>query len=124
MKKYPRCFVIDDTDIDKCGRTFEGISKIYSHIEHCYLFGFKLLLICYWDGKSLTPCGLSLHRESKKNNYGLTEKQRKRQFTKKRDGTGYFQELYYELDEGMNVFMYAFWVYSSKIIHRRRTHPD
>jgi hypothetical protein len=98
-EKSPGCFEIDDTDIEKCGRTFEGISKIYSHKEHCYLFGFKLLPICYWDGKSLIPCGLSLHRESKKNNYGLTGKQRKRQFTKKGYGTGYFQERYDELDE-------------------------
>ena len=98
-EKSPGCFVIDDTDIEKCGRTFEGISKIYSHKEHCYLFGFKLLPICYWDGKSLMSCGLSLHRESRKNNYGLTGKQRKRQFTKKGDGTGYFQERYDGLDE-------------------------
>jgi len=98
-KNSKRCFVIDDTDIEKSGKTFEGISKIYSHKEHQYLFGFKLLLLCYWDGKSLIPCGLSLHRENKKNEYGLTKKQQQRQFTKKRNGKGYFQERYDELDE-------------------------
>ena len=46
-EKAVRCFVIDDTDIEKSGKTFEGISKIYSHKEHRYLFGFKLLLLCY-----------------------------------------------------------------------------
>jgi len=97
--KAVRCFVIDDTDIEKSGKTFEGLSKMHSHKEHRYLFGFKLLLLCYWDGKSLIPCGLSLHRESKKHEYGLTEKQQKRQFTKERDGKGYFQERYDELNE-------------------------
>jgi hypothetical protein len=96
--KAVRCFVIDDTDIEKCGKTFEGISKIYSHKEHRSLFGFKLLLLCYWDGKSLIPCALSLHREHKKYEYGLTRKQQKRQFTKKRTDEGYFQERYAELD--------------------------
>ena len=98
-EKSVRCFVIDDTDIEKRGKTFEGISKIYSHKEHQYLFGFKLLLLGYWDGKSLIPCGLSLHRENKKNEYGLNRKQQKGQFTKERKETGYFQERYDELDK-------------------------
>jgi len=98
-KKSAKCFVIDDTDIEKSGKTIEGISKIFSHKEHTSFLGFKLLLICYWDGKSLIPCGLSLHRENKKHEYGLTEKQRKEQFSKKRSKKGYYQERYDELDE-------------------------
>ena len=98
-EKALRCFVIDDTDIEKSGKTIEGISKIYSHKEHRSLFGFKLLLLCYWDGKSLIPCGLSLHREYKKHDYGLTGKQQKRQLSKKRNDKGCFQERYDELDE-------------------------
>jgi hypothetical protein len=69
-EKSVKCFILDDSDIEKSGTTFEGISKIYSHKEHRFLFGFKLLLLCYWDGKSLIPCGLSLHRESKDKEYG------------------------------------------------------
>jgi len=98
-EKSVKCFVLDDTDIQKRGKTFEGISKIYSHKEHRYLFGFKILLLSYWDGKSLIPCGLSFHRENKKNEYGLNEKQQKRQFSKKRKDAGYFQEHYNELDQ-------------------------
>ena len=97
--KAVKCFVIDDTDIEKRGKTFEGLSKIYSHKEHVCLFGFKLLLLCYWDGKSLIPCELSLHRESKKKEYGLNEKQQKRQFTKERTNEGFYRERYDELDE-------------------------
>ena len=98
-KKAVKCFVLDDTDIEKSGKTFEGISKIFSHKKHCCLFGFKLLLLSYWDGKSLIPCGLSLHRESKDKEYGLNKKQQKRQFSQERNHKGYFQERYDELDE-------------------------
>jgi len=98
-EKSIKCFVIDDSDIEKRGKTFEGISKIYSHKEHGYLLGFKILLLCYWDGKSLIPCGLSLHRENKKHEYGLNEKQQKRQYSRKRKDEGYYQERYGELDE-------------------------
>jgi hypothetical protein len=94
-----RCFIIDDTDIEKCGKTFEGASKIYSHKEHRSLFGYKLLLLCYWDGKSLIPCALSLHREYRKHGYGLTEKQQERQFSRKRSSEGHYPERFGELDE-------------------------
>jgi hypothetical protein len=98
-EKSVKCFILDDSDIEKSGKTFEGISKIYSHKEHRSLFGFKLLVLCYWDGKSLIPCGLSLHREHKKYEYGLNKKQQKRQFSVKRNDEGYFRERYDELDE-------------------------
>jgi hypothetical protein len=98
-EKAVRCFVVDDTDIEKRGKTFEGISKIYSHKKRCFLFGFKLLLLCYWDGKSLIPCCLSLHRENKKKEYGLSKKEERRQFTKERNDEGYYRERYEELDK-------------------------
>jgi hypothetical protein len=98
-KKDVKCFIIDDTEIEKTGRTFEGISKMFSHVTHRFLFGYKMLTLCLWDGKSLVPCSLSLHRESKKNAYGLNKKQRQRQFRKERKEAGYFTERYEELDE-------------------------
>ena len=97
--KATKCFVLDDTDIEKSGKTFEGISKIYSHKEHCFLFGFKLLLLCYWDGKSMIPCGFSFHRENKKKGYGLNKNLQNRQFSGKRNVEGHFGERYGELDE-------------------------
>ena len=98
-EKAVRCFVIDDTDIEKTGKTIEGLSKIYSHKEHRYFFGFKLLILCYWDGKSLIPCCLSLHRECKEKNYGLSKKEQEHQFTKERKDEGYYRERFDELDE-------------------------
>ncbi|MDR2475380.1 MAG: transposase, partial [Bacteroidales bacterium] len=60
-----RCFIIDDTLLEKTGRTIEG---------------FKQLLLGYFDGKMLIPCDMSLHCESKKNNYGLNKNDQKKQF--------------------------------------------
>jgi hypothetical protein len=102
-EKSPKCFVMDDTTLAKSGKTFEGISKVFDHTKHQFLFGFKLLVLAFWDGKSLIPCGLSLHRENKDNEYGLNKKQQKRQFKKEGKPLGYYQERYDELDEGKNV---------------------
>jgi hypothetical protein len=64
--KAIKCFVTDDTDIEKKEKIFEGISKIFSHVTHNFIFGYKILTLCLWEGKSLIPCGFSLHRENKK----------------------------------------------------------
>jgi hypothetical protein len=67
--KAVKCFVIDDTDIEKTGKTFECISKIFSHVTHSYIFGFKMLTLCICDGTTTVPCYFSLHRENKKDEY-------------------------------------------------------
>lgn len=82
----PKCFVIDDTDLNKTGKTFEFMGRVFNHVTGKYLFGFKLLLPGYWDGKSLIPTDFSLHREKgSKGTFGISKKEAKRRFTKKRD---------------------------------------
>ena len=81
------CFVLDDTDIEKTGKKFEFIGRIFNHVTKLYPLGFKLLLLAFWDGKSLIATDCSLHREKgKKKTYGMIKKELKSQFTKKRDG--------------------------------------
>lgn len=60
------------------------ISRVYDHVSgHCVL-GFKLLLLAVSDGISTLPVDFSLHREKgSKDSYGLTDKQRKKQYTSK-----------------------------------------
>jgi hypothetical protein len=70
-----KCFILNDTDIPKTGKTIEGVSRIYNHVKHCFIYGFKSLVLCYWDGKSLISCDFSLHRESKHKNNGLNAKE-------------------------------------------------
>ena len=80
----PNCFILDDTMIPKTGATIEGISKVFDHVTKAYHLGFKLLVLALYDGKSLLPIDFSMHRGSQKKNYGLTAKQTKKQFGKKR----------------------------------------
>ena len=82
-----KCLIIDDTDFEKATYKTEHVSKIWSHVKHIRFFGFKGLFLCFWDGKSLFSLDFSLHKEKgkyKKKPYGLTAKQKKKQFTKKR----------------------------------------
>jgi len=80
------CFVVDDTDMEKSGKKIECIGRIFNHVSRKSILGFKMLLLSLWDGKSLIPVDFSLHQEKgKKGNRGLTKKERKAQFKKKRD---------------------------------------
>jgi hypothetical protein len=82
----PKCFVIDDTDLNKTGKTFEFMGRIFNHVTKEHLLGFKLLLLGYWDGKNLISTDFSLHREKgSKGTYGISKKEAKRRFAKKRD---------------------------------------
>jgi len=84
----PNCFIFDDTDLTKTGQKIEGIGKIWSHVRHGSVLGFKALFLGYWDGKSFLPIDFSLHREKGKKAskpFGLTLKKLAQQFTKKRE---------------------------------------
>jgi hypothetical protein len=98
-----KCFVLDDTDIIKTGKTIEGISRIYSHVIHTYIFGFKLLVLCYWDGKSLILCDFSLHRESRNKHYGLTAKEQKQQYHQEYSSDSACSERFNELDSEKTI---------------------
>ena len=50
--KLPECLIIDDTDLEKTGYHFELLGKIFSHVTHSYILGYKLLSLIYNDGKS------------------------------------------------------------------------
>ncbi|TXD82111.1 transposase [Subsaximicrobium wynnwilliamsii] len=82
-----KCLIFDDTDIGKRGKKIEGLSKTFDHVNHRFIFGFKLLVAGYWNGSVFIPVDFSFHRENKdnkKNKYGLTGKQRKQQKKTKR----------------------------------------
>lgn len=85
---YPRCLIIDDTDLLKTGRRMELMGRIYSHVSHSSLWGFKGLFMGFHDGKSFFSLDFSFHGEKGKNKkrpYGLTPSQSKKRFSKKRD---------------------------------------
>lgn len=76
-----RCMIFDDTLLEKTGKKIEKVSRMWDHVFHRCVLGFKLLLLCYWDGTSFIPMDFSLHRESGKNKekpFGLTRKEFKK----------------------------------------------
>lgn len=98
-----KCFVLDDTDIEKTGKTIEFIGKIFNHVLHRSVLGFKMLALGFWDGKSFIATDFSLHREKgKKGNYGMKKKELRAQFSKKRQKRtpGYKRSC--ELDKNKN----------------------
>lgn len=95
----PKCLVVDDTDLQKIGKTFELIGRIFNHITKKHVLGFKFLLLGYWDGKSLIPIDFSLHREKGKNGtYGISKKQARNRFNKTRDSKSNGARRVKELD--------------------------
>ena len=93
------CFVLDDTDIEKTGKTIEFIGRVFNHVTKLYPLGFKLLLLGFWDGKTLIATDCSLHREKgKRGTFGLSKKELKSQFSKKRDSKSPGHKRVGELD--------------------------
>ena len=60
------CFVLDDTDIEITGKTMEFISRVFNHVTKRYPLGYKLLLLAFWDGKSLVSTVRPIVRKGKK----------------------------------------------------------
>ena len=84
----PRCFIVDDSDCLKRGKQIEFIGKIFNHVVHKSMLGFKLLTLGYWDSKSIIPLDCSLHNEKGKNKnrpYGLKPSELKKRFSKQRN---------------------------------------
>ena len=78
------CFILDDSDLPKRGIRIEKIGRIFSHVTKKHDLGFKCLNLCFWSGKHLLHLDFSLHGEGKDKNQGLTIKQLKNRYRKKR----------------------------------------
>lgn len=88
QKQAPSCFIVDDTTTEKTGKRIEFIGKVFDHVNQDWILGFKLLVLGYWDSKSFLPLDYSLHNEKGKNKkrlFGLSAKELKQRFSKKRD---------------------------------------
>lgn len=86
--KDPVCLIIDDTDLPKTGAKIEKMGRIFSHVTHSSLLGFKALFLCRTDGKTQTVLDFSLHGEEGRRvdkPYGMTKKQLDKQYSKVRE---------------------------------------
>lgn len=95
-----RCFIIDDTLIEKTGKHIEGITKVFDHVTHKSVLGLKMLVLGYWDGINFLGVDFSVHHELGKNKKGgLTKKEQRLQHTKVREKDSCTQLRKKELDE-------------------------
>jgi len=112
----PKCLILDDTDFTKTGKKIEHVGRIWSHTAKGSLVGIKALILGYWDGKSFFGLDFCLEKERGKNQdrpFGLTLKERKAQFSKKRSSVTPAHERVDELtvnkiDNGVSLIMRAF----------------
>jgi len=94
------CLILDDTDIPKRGKCIEWIGKIFSHLNHQYLLGFKALHVACWTGNTLVHLDFSLHVEmGKKNTQGISSKQASKRFSKQRNQSSHAYKRESELHE-------------------------
>jgi len=96
-----KCFILDDTTIEKTGYKIESIGKVHDHVSQRMVLGFKMLTLGYWNGKSFMGMDFSLHREKGKQAakpYGLRPKQIKEQYRKVRPANSAQSKRVNELD--------------------------
>jgi len=86
----PVCLIVDDSDIPKTGKRIEQIGRIFSHVSHSSIIGFKALFLCRTDGKTQTILDFSLHGEEgsrPEKPFGMTKEQRQKQYHRERKET-------------------------------------
>jgi hypothetical protein len=99
--KKPRYLIFDDTTIEKSGKKMEYIGRVWDHVKHRSILGFKILIMLYWDGKSSIPLDFSIHREKGKREarpYGMSEKDLRKQYSRKRGKDSESRKRIKELD--------------------------
>lgn len=63
LKNNIRAFIFDDSPLPKSGIKTEFVSRVHDHVSDNFIFGYKILVMGYWDGLSFYPLDFSLHRE-------------------------------------------------------------
>ena len=85
-KATPRCFILDDSTLEKTGKAMEFIGLVFDHVRHTCVLGYKLLCLAYFDGKSTIAVDFTVQGEKGKNkDQGISAEQRKHRFQKRRD---------------------------------------
>jgi len=58
-----RAFIFDDSPLPKTSYKTELVSRVHDHVSGSFIFGYKILVMGYWDGLSFYPLDFSIHRE-------------------------------------------------------------
>lgn len=51
--EHDTCAILDDTTFQKSGIRIEGVSKVFDHVTHSFIYGMKCLTLALSDGKKL-----------------------------------------------------------------------
>ena len=87
------CLIVDDTDYPKTGRRMENIGRVFSHVQHRCILGFKALFLAVTDGTTQMVLDFALLGEKgKQEKFGMSDEELARRFTKERDGSDAVQE--------------------------------
>mgnify|MGYP002869946962 CR=1 FL=1 len=79
------CLMVDDTEFPKRGVHTEAIGKVFSHVTHRMILGFKGLFLGITDGKSQLLIDFALVGEKgKKGDHGLKKEQLEARLSKDR----------------------------------------
>ncbi|MDO8685480.1 MAG: transposase, partial [Clostridiales bacterium] len=72
-------FIVDDTIDERVGYKIENITTVHDHVagKKGSKYGFKNLVLVFFDGKSISPLDFSIHTEK-----ALPKKKQKKQFKK------------------------------------------
>ena len=82
------CFILDDTTAEKTTKKGERVSRVFDHVVCKCVLGYKVQILCVSDGTTTIPVDFSIHREKgEKGDFGLTQKERRKQYHKKRAAT-------------------------------------
>ena len=92
--------MVDDTDYPKRGIRTEMIGKVFSHVEHKMILGFKGLFLGITDGATQMLMDFCLVGEKgKKGTYNLKQKQLDARFKKERNEDSHTAKRIKEYDE-------------------------
>jgi hypothetical protein len=84
-KNCTTCLIVDDTDFGKTGKRFELMGRVFSHVEHKSILGFKALTLAITDGISQMVLDFALVGEpGKKNNFSMTAGELAARYSKSR----------------------------------------
>jgi len=82
-----QCLIGDDTVLSKTGGSIEGAGLVHDHTTGGYTWGFKMLCLGFWDGKSFLGLDFTFQKEnvsSKKKRRGFRKSRGKETFGYKR----------------------------------------
>jgi len=100
ISNSPICLMVDDTDFPKTGLCAEKLGKVFSHIEHKMIAGYKGLFLGITDGISQMLLDFCLLGEKGKNGtYSMTQRQLDKQFSKEHNEQSSVNQRIKEYDE-------------------------